>query len=115
MSEDTRLLRALAEAAFPKHCRNCGKVYPTADDFLQQTRGTGFKQSMDDDDATIVEVYRNCSCGSTLMDFFSNRRDDSADGDHRRMLFNKLLPHLEQKGMSRAEARAYILRQLRGE
>jgi hypothetical protein len=31
------------------------------------------------------------------------------------MLFNKLLPHLEQKGMSRAEARAYILRQLRGE
>jgi len=113
MSNDATL-RALAEAAFPKHCRNCGKVYPTAEDFLQQTQGRGLKQSVDDDDMTIVEAYRNCLCGSTLMDFFSNRRDNSASGDHRRALFDKLLPDLERKGMSRSEAREHILKLLRG-
>jgi hypothetical protein len=115
MSDDTRLLRALVEASFPKRCRNCGKVYPTAADFLEQTRGTGLKQSLDDDDRTIVEVYRNCACGSTLMDFFSNRRDESPHGDRRRSLFNQKLAQLERTGMSRAEARDYLLKLLRGQ
>jgi len=115
MSDDTRLLRALVEASFPKRCRNCGKVYPTAADFLEQTRGTGLKQSLDDDDRTIVEVYRNCACGSTLMDFFSNRRDVSAAGDQRRALFDEWLTHLEQGGMSREEARVHARTLLRSE
>ena len=115
MSDDTRYLRALVEASFPKRCRNCGVVYQTADDFLQQTRATGLKQSRDDDDLTIVEVYRNCACGSTLMDFFSNRRDISTAGDQRRALFEEWLIHLEQSGMSRGEARAHTHKLLRGE
>ncbi|HEY1147109.1 MAG TPA: hypothetical protein VGF27_00960 [Pseudoduganella sp.] len=115
MSDDTRFLRALVEAAFPKRCRNCGVVYQTADDFLQQTRATGLKQSRDDDDLTIVEVYRNCACGSTLMDFFSNRRDVSAAGDQRRALFEEWLADLEQRGMRREEARVHTRKLLRGE
>jgi hypothetical protein len=113
-------LKALVEAAFPKHCRNCGKVFETASQFIAETTSlyqdiTGLKQSVDDDNLTIVEVYRNCPCGSTLMDFFSNRRDSSEDGARRRGLFNKLLPHLESKGLNEKESRNYLLRVLRGQ
>jgi len=112
-------LRALSEAAFPKRCKNCGKIYDTADDFLRQTLATrrdhsGLKQSHDDDEIAIVEVYRNCMCGSTLMDFFSDRRDVSDAGEHRRKLFGDLQRQLEQKGMTAGEARAHILNLLRG-
>ena len=112
-------LRALAEAAFPKHCKNCARVFATAEEFLLQTQTvrqdiSGLKQSVDDENVIIVEAYRNCLCGSTLMDFFSDRRDISSGGQHRRELFDKLLPHLEQKGLGRQAARAYLLRLLQG-
>jgi hypothetical protein len=113
-------LQALAVAAFPKHCNSCGRVYATAEEFMLQTQairknGSGLKQSFDDNNITIVEAYRNCFCGSTLMDFFSDRRDVSEAGQHRRQLFQKLLPHLQGKGMGPNEAREYLLRILRGQ
>ncbi|MTW09361.1 oxidoreductase [Pseudoduganella eburnea] len=112
-------LHALAASAFPKHCNYCGRVFATATDFMRQTQSvrqdiTGLKQSFDDDSVAIVEAYRNCPCGSTLMDFFSDRRDVSEAGGRRRELFDKLLPHLEEKGMDRAAAREHLLRLLRG-
>ena len=113
-------LQALAASAFPKHCNYCGRVFASASEFMQQTQSvrqdiTGLKQSFDDDSVTIVEAYRNCLCGSTLMDFFSDRRDISEGGARRRELFDKLLPHLQEKGMAKAEARAHLLRLLRGQ
>ncbi|MBB3121716.1 oxidoreductase [Pseudoduganella violacea] len=112
-------LQALAASAFPKHCKTCGRVFATADEFMLQTQSirksmTGLKEGFDDNNVAIVEAYRNCVCGSTLMDFFSDRRDISDAGLHRRQLFNKLLPHLQQKGMERIAARDYLLRILRG-
>lgn len=112
-------LKALAEAAFPKKCRGCGRTFDTATQFLVETEAlrqgvSGLKQSMDDDASTIVEVYRNCTCGSTLMDFFSNRRDSSEAGTHRRALFEKVMSHLETKGMTRVDGRAYLLRMMQG-
>jgi hypothetical protein len=113
-------LKALAEAAFPKRCRGCGRTYDNAEQFLTDTKSlrngvSGLKQSVDDDAATIVEVYRNCACGSTLMDFFNNRRDASDAGAHRRGLFEKVISHLETKGMTRAEGRVYLLGVMRGQ
>ncbi|SFG78302.1 hypothetical protein SAMN05518865_11883 [Duganella sp. CF458] len=113
-------LQALAAAAFPKHCSNCGRVFATAQDFMQQTDSvrkniTGLKQSFDDDSVAIVEAYRNCLCGSTLMDFFSDRRDISEAGARRRELFEKLLPHLQEKGMTLVTARDHLLALLRGQ
>ena len=113
-------LRALAEAAFPKHCACCGRVFATADEFLQQTQAmrqnvSGLKQSFDDNNVAIVEVYRNCLCGSTLMDFFSNRRDTSEASLQRRQLFEQLFPLLQEKGMDRGAARAYLLQVVRGQ
>ena len=112
-------LKALAEAAFPKQCGGCGRTFDNAAQFLVETEAlrqgvSGLKQSVDDDASTIVEVYRNCTCGSTLMDFFSNRRDSSEAGTHRRTLFEKVMTHLESKGMTRAEGRAYLLRTMQG-
>jgi hypothetical protein len=112
-------LQALAASAFPKHCSYCGRVFATAHDFMQQTQSvrkdiTGLKQSFDDDSVAIVEAYRNCLCGSTLMDFFSDRRDISESGARRRELFDKLLPHLQEKGMTPAAAREHLLALLRG-
>ncbi len=109
----------MAESAFPKQCKNCGKMFLTAAQFLAETETirqgiTGLKQSVDDDDMTIVEVYRNCTCGSTLMDFFSDRRDVSDGGKKRRDLFDQLLPHLQKKGLDYTEARNCLLRLLRG-
>ncbi|WP_035374333.1 hypothetical protein [Pseudoduganella violaceinigra] len=113
-------LRALAASAFPKHCNNCGRMFSTAADFIQQTKSlraniSGLKQAFDDDNIAIVEAYRNCICGSTLMDFFSDRRDISGAGHKRRQLFEKLLPHLEEKGMEKQAARGYLLGLLRGQ
>lgn len=113
-------LKALAEAAFPKRCRGCGRTYDNAEQFLTETQAlrngvSGLKQSVDDDDTAIVEVYRNCSCGSTLMDFFNNRRDASEAGLHRRALFDKVITHLaSSKDMTRAAARVYLLGVMRG-
>lgn len=113
-------LQALAASAFPKHCNNCGRMFGTAADFIQQTQAvrsnmSGLKQSFDDDNIAIVEAYRNCICGSTLMDFFSDRRDISDAGNKRRQLFDKLLPHLQGKGMGKKAAREYLLGLLRGQ
>jgi hypothetical protein len=114
-----RNLRAITDAAFPKHCKNCGMTYNGPEDFIAKTESlsgkSGLKSSFDDSDATIVELYRNCICGSTLMDFFSDRRDNSEKGAERRRLFDKLLQTLESRNVVREVARIELLKILRGE
>jgi len=113
-------LKALADSAFPKRCNSCGRVFESADQFLRETRQlqqdrSGLKQSKDDNDVTIVEVYRNCPCGSTLMDFFTDRRDLSDAGLQRREKFAKLMDQLAAYGWSRDTARTELVKVLRGE
>jgi hypothetical protein len=113
-------LKALSELAFPKRCRNCGRVYETVQQFLDESNAvwadaTGLKQGYDDDDVALVELYRNCACGSTLMDFFANRRDTSITGQQRRQLFNTSISYLVNRGLSLPQARQCLLRLLRGE
>lgn len=102
-------LQALSDAAFPKKCSNCGKVYQSPAEFLTRSRPiqgkSGLKESFDEGDSTIVEVFRNCECGSTLLDFFENRRDTSEQGNRRREVFGKMLVLLQDKGLSVEEAR----------
>jgi hypothetical protein len=59
--------------------------YEDAAEFLAATRQvrpdhTGLKEGIDEDGAAIVEVFRNCACGSTLLETFSDRRDQSPGG-----------------------------------
>ena len=119
--EDAELfegLQALTASTFPKKCTNCGVVYACKEDFWLKTdpmQGrTGFTESRDDDGHPIVELFRNCPCGSTLMVCFNNRRDTSANGLKRRMIFDRLLTLLEARGVPSATARAELLKMMRG-
>lgn len=113
-------LQEIAAGAFPKQCRMCGRRYETAQDYITQTQRvgdgrSGLKQSRDDDGNVIVDLFRNCVCGSTLMDSFSDRRDNSEAGRKRRARFGELVESLAAKGLEREVARNELLKILRGD
>lgn len=111
-------LQALVDTAFPKHCSNCGRAYETADDYARATHSifgkTGFKATIDDDGSRVVELFRNCECGSTLLDSFRDRRDTSEAGQRRREKFGALISRLEEKGVPKEAARQELLKLVRG-
>ncbi|MCG7900565.1 MAG: oxidoreductase [Candidatus Thiodiazotropha lotti] len=105
-------LQELSDTAFPRVCTNCGKEYPDLQTFIYETQQlegrSGLMENVgcpDEGDEPIVELYRNCICGSTLMEFFSDRRDTSEVGLQRRQLFDNLLAQLVEMGVSTEEAR----------
>lgn len=113
-------LQELAASAFPKRCPACGRSYRDAADYVAQTLhvgngSSGLKQAIDDDGQVIVELFRNCVCGSTLMDSFRNRRDCSEAGQRRRARFAEVLATLVAQGIERNQARTELLKVLRGE
>jgi hypothetical protein len=112
-------LRELAADSFPKRCANCGRKFADAVEFMRETESlqsgrVGFKQSRDDDEQVILELFRNCPCGSTLMEFFGNRRDDSEKGGERRHHFRQLQDYLVTRGVDAQLARQEILKVLQG-
>lgn len=113
-------LQSLAASSFPKKCNNCGQIYQTAEDYIKQTNKlqsqvSGLKQSYDEDDSVIVELYRNCECGSTLLNFFTDRRDTSPNGLEQRRKFDKLLDILVASGLTSENAHVELIKVLRGE
>jgi len=112
-------LKALSDASFPKRCTNCGAAYASVEDYVGKTEDvsgqSGLKRGYDDDDRTIVYLFRNCVCGSTLMDCFNDRRDVSEAGIKRRALFDKLIDGLRRRGLSVATARRELRSVLQGE
>lgn len=111
-------LQSLADSSFPKQCSNCKTVYTNVNDYLVQTNDinghSGLKQSNDDNGSNIVELYRNCSCGSTLLTFFGDRRDNSQAGIERRETFGQLLGKLMNHGIPLERGRTELLKVLRG-
>lgn len=112
-------LRPRGESTFPKTCGNCGRVYETPDDFFAETgniksEDTGLRASSDEVGGVIVEAFRNCLCGSTLMDNFSNRRDMSPAGRERRERFDQMLNYLVRIGLHADTAHAELLKVARG-
>ncbi len=113
-------LRELAQGSFPRRCNTCGRNFKTADELLRATSSiasdhSGLKQGIDDDGTVIIELFRNCSCGSTLMDFFHSRRDVTAAGAQRRHLFDSTVRKLVANGVEEVRARTEILGWLRGQ
>lgn len=113
-------LQAVSDSAFPKRCSNCGKVYETVEQFKLETddlgNGSGLMANIGDtDDEILVELYRNCSCGSTLMDFCYDRRDKSENGKQRRDHFNHVLVKLTSCGIDNDVARLELLKVIHGE
>lgn len=111
-------LQILSDSAFPKTCGNCGKVYRFPSDFFASSRPinnrTGLKSSLGENDQPIIEVFRNCECGSTLMDFFEDRRDNSAKGLKRREVFGRMMELLQQRGLAAAESRLELIGLMNG-
>ena len=111
-------LQSLSSSAFPKRCRRCSREFRTVQEFLLQTEdlnnSTGLKATADDQDRTLVELFRNCPCGSTLMEVFSDRRDMSATGIQRRENFGRLMAMLVADGMAPPAARSELLKVLHG-
>lgn len=118
-SELFKGLKALSEASFPKRCASCGQEYSSVEDYVEKTDDvygkSGLKKGYDDDDKPIVELFRNCTCGSTLMDCFSDRRDVSEVGLKRRKMFGKLIEMLTSKGVPADKARGELMKVLKGE
>lgn len=118
--QDFEGLRALLDSTFPKTCRCCGHVYQSAEDFFVETQDmpkghSSLRAAMEDDGLILVEVFRNCRCGSTLMDEFGCRRDASETGQKQRLAFDKLLIDLQAKQIEAELARREILKFLRGQ
>jgi hypothetical protein len=113
-------LRQLTDSAFPKRCANCGREYRNAAEFLAATQRTGaqssgLKQSKDDDGSTIVDLFRNCVCGSTLLESFWNRRDLSEEGMLRRKRFEEMIGKLVAIGYDAKFARSELLKFMHGQ
>ena len=62
----------------------------------------------------VVDIFRNCVCGSTLLESFLNRRDLSEDGIMRRMLFQEMVCKLVAMGCPAETARSEFLKLMRG-
>lgn len=114
-----RGLKALVEITFPKKCACCGRSFADVTDFVAQTDAMpngsqGLKQSLGDNDEVIVDLFRNCPCGSTLMDSFNDRRDSTTKGDTQRQRFNELMTYLQSCGLTSLVARHELLEVMHG-
>ena len=111
-------LQALSDASFPRTCPTCGCTYDSAEDYVRKTQAlggrSGFKGSESDDGKPMLELYRNCGCGSTLLEFFSERRDTTEEGQRRREVFGRIVSRLEAQGVPREDARRELLNLMRG-
>ena len=112
-------LKSLAAVSSPKNYTNCGWVFPDGESYARMTAKQfagrrGFKQGRDHWGEVIVELFRNCSCGSALMDSFSDRRNFSPDGMLRCQRFEGLTDTLASWGISHEVARQELLKVMRG-
>lgn len=107
-------LNALSASSFPKKCANCGAIYRNVEEYASATDSvhgqSGLKASEDDDGQPILELFRNCSCGSTLLDFFKDRRGTA----EQRLLFDTLLEQVCHEGFDRNFARKELIKIKKG-
>jgi len=112
-------LQALSDLSFPKVCPTCNQRFETVEEFIAKTealrKSTGLKSDVDDEGRTIVELFRNCTCGSTLMDEFNDRRNLSPAGIRRREKFGELVQRLCKNGYPAETVRRELLKIMRGE
>ncbi|WP_020410020.1 hypothetical protein [Hahella ganghwensis] len=113
-------LRSLAEVAFPKRCVCCGRVYETLEEFVSQTTpcgtsGSGLREVTEEDGEVILELFRNCVCGSSLMEFCGDRRSQSESAAKLRERFEKLVMALESKGVNPDVARVELRKVVNGQ
>lgn len=60
-----------------------------------------------------IDILRNCSCGTTLMAVFNERRDMSGRGIELREKFAQLLTIITSSGLDKVMVRRELLKMLR--
>ncbi len=117
--KEYRYLEADEGTSFPKKCARCGHIYLTLEEFLEDTEsvseGAGLAEFPIDEESRTVGVFRNCSCGSTLLVTCCDRRDMTDAGEERRRNFDKVLSCLVGLGVGREVGREELRRFMRGE
>jgi hypothetical protein len=113
-------LRALLDSTFPKTCRSCGYVYISAEQFFIETQDmphgrSSLRSAIEDDGLILVEAFRNCRCGSTLMDEFGCRRNHSETGIKQRLAFDNMLRAMQARNIATDAARMEIIKFLKGQ
>jgi hypothetical protein len=118
MTDFYKDLRALHETSFPKRCGNCGKVFPSLDQFLSETRAvreaSGLTETSLRAQRRLISLFRNCACGSTLMTECRDRRRTDLAGLRQREAFANLLRMMVDRGVRREKARRELLAVMRG-
>lgn len=119
-----RDLKDLVDTTFPKTCTKCGTTYETNEAFLTRTipvkditlaDRSGLFSLEGGPIKTAVGLFRNCTCGTTLMADFQDRRDNSESGQARRQRFAALMDKLQEKGVGATDARRELHNVLSGE
>jgi hypothetical protein len=117
-------LQEIAHNQFPRHCGTCGRTFRDADEFIRSTHAlrnlndehmSALQAAEDERGRPAIQLYRNCPCGSTMLEFFQDRRDLSPAGQQRRQRFGELLEQMEQSGIDRTQGRVELIQFLRGE
>jgi len=107
-------LIAFEKASFPKVCAVFGKSYNSSEEYCSQTAIVSGTQDLrfvdDEEDGRFLELFRNCTCGSTLLECFKDRRQS----DSRRKIFGELMALLVEEGRTDNEARVELLNFLSG-
>ncbi len=98
-------LKEFDSFSYPKICSKCGRSFKSFEEFLEETENVANHQSglaeFDLGEKVTVGLFRNCVCHTTLFSEFSNRRDDSENGNQRRNEFKNLLQILEKEGLDK--------------
>jgi hypothetical protein len=108
-------LKPLEASTFPKTCICCRRTYATFEGFLENTlpvRGTtGLSSEEIGSDSTVVLLFRDCPCHSTLLVLCEDRR--AATSPKFREAFHNLFEELCQEGMEEDAARLEAVRRLK--
>lgn len=80
--------------SFPKKCNSCGRLYQDREQYLEETKRLRRVSTVYDD--LGLQEYRNCLCGSTLVLWSQDRRDNSLYGIARRKLFDECVEKLSK-------------------
>lgn len=104
-------LSELADSPFPKECANCGKVYDSLEQLLNET-----KSGAEQNSATGgVDLVRLCQCSHSITIQFEDRRSKGELARKRREMFQHLLNILTENGMPQGMAKTEITKVMRGE
>jgi hypothetical protein len=113
-------LQAIANEQFPRSCKSCGRFYESPKQYFEDAdppaTSNGLQEtSRDKQGRPGLQLFRHCPCGSTLLEFFKERRDLSPAGKRRREKFGEVMNVMTKAGLEFEIAQQELLKFLDGQ